>query len=92
MITIIVTLAGLLVLAVIGNIIFYSLLTKSLKAQSYYYQLFRREQKECLQADQEKRLLETELSKQTNSIAELKKELQKKFARLGSCDSIKIEG
>jgi len=79
MFTIIITLSGLLVAAVISNIIFALLLKKSLKSQSYYYQLFRREQKDCLQADMEKRTLETEMKKMTDEIVSLKNNMKHKL-------------
>lgn len=79
MIALIITLAGLLVVVIISNAIFFRLLKKSLKSQSYYHSLFRREQRECLQSEIERKMLETEMQDMIETITELKKDSILKF-------------
>lgn len=83
MITIIITLAGLLVVAIISNVIFFRLLKKSLTAQSFFYTLYKREQKDCTRIEQEKRYLQKELQDRTKTIELLRADIEKEIESLG---------
>lgn len=83
MITIIITLAGLLVVAIISNAVFSRLLKKSLKSQSFFYDLYRREQRDCLRIEEEKRILEKELQDRTKTIELLRADIEKEIESLG---------
>lgn len=77
MITVIITLSGLLFVAILVILIQHRLFRKSLQSQDYYYKLFRREQKEVLSLEKEKRILEQELFNRTKIVSDLKSELER---------------